>query len=736
VVQRRGAEEGRGPQASQRHELPRRQHAFLCQRQRVPNGRDVAVLSDRALESGGNYYYQSGSTLKNSGSDAILYPTGITMVGATGSVYNENGNLYFTPFAKDQSFSSREVVTSVDYGAADTIVATQLTTAGSYAAYVTYFGITYQPLPPQPTGISVSYAGNQTLRFTWQSGGGSTAGYRVKVASGVAAPADATGGVDTTNTWFDVTGLAPGGKVSIRVSARTSDGYLSPSPGIYATGTAGTLYQVPQTGYLVESSLSNRFAQVYDNVTTRNVIYTLDTDNNYIAAYKPNDTLGYINLANGDLMDFTIYEIQNTFFLIDNIDDGFAVGNLANIPDGARYLNGNLIRSGSTYYYENGAPLLSGGNWYYSNGNLLKDATQHYWSTGQVMRSAAGSSFFPTGAVLRSGNSMYYSNTGFFVNAANGNAYYPTAALLQSGPIYYYLNGVQMLNGAEIHYASANVMITQNGVLFLSGGGLATIPFEYGIPSGFGDLYVRLGTDRIANFGITAYRTDSNYLWGGAVDYPATVGDYSHDCVVDAAEYVTWRKTEGASTGNTRYGDGNSQVDAGDYNVWRAHFGQTFPAAAGASVEGGRGSNSALAEPLAPSGDAAVSAPSGDSVRQPPADPAAGYPAGVVVSAEVQADVTRTRQVASLTGAPFGTAGLGSSGTRTRHPHPGPLPVGEGDVRDDALVASVEARGGGHEEVAIDADVGVTDEDVHDAIDDAFDTLGVAFEALASGARR
>jgi hypothetical protein len=72
---------------------------------------------------------------------------------------------------------------------------------------------------------------------------------------------------------------------------------------------------------------------------------------------------------------------------------------------------------------------------------------------------------------------------------------------------------------------------------------------------------------------------------GGAVDIgafelqtiatPQLPGDYSSNQVVDAADYVIWRKTNGADVPQYSGADGNgsSKIDDGDYDVWRAHFG-------------------------------------------------------------------------------------------------------------------------------------------------------------------
>lgn len=49
-------------------------------------------------------------------------------------------------------------------------------------------------------------------------------------------------------------------------------------------------------------------------------------------------------------------------------------------------------------------------------------------------------------------------------------------------------------------------------------------------------------------------------------------GDYNDDGVVDAADYVVWRKNEG--TMNTLPHDPNGGIiDSDQYNTWRANFG-------------------------------------------------------------------------------------------------------------------------------------------------------------------
>ncbi|MEX2308382.1 MAG: right-handed parallel beta-helix repeat-containing protein [Pirellulales bacterium] len=59
----------------------------------------------------------------------------------------------------------------------------------------------------------------------------------------------------------------------------------------------------------------------------------------------------------------------------------------------------------------------------------------------------------------------------------------------------------------------------------------------------------------------------------------AFFGDYNQNEVVDAADYVVWRKTIGniIAAYSGADGSGNGSVGQEDYGVWRTHFGQELP---------------------------------------------------------------------------------------------------------------------------------------------------------------
>jgi hypothetical protein len=71
-------------------------------------------------------------------------------------------------------------------------------------------------------------------------------------------------------------------------------------------------------------------------------------------------------------------------------------------------------------------------------------------------------------------------------------------------------------------------------------------------------------------------------------------GDYDHNGVVDAGDYVVYRDTFGQTgVGLAADGNGNNQIDPGDFSVWRANFGNV------ASTSGSATTTSAVPEPAA-----------------------------------------------------------------------------------------------------------------------------------------
>jgi hypothetical protein len=68
-----------------------------------------------------------------------------------------------------------------------------------------------------------------------------------------------------------------------------------------------------------------------------------------------------------------------------------------------------------------------------------------------------------------------------------------------------------------------------------------------------------------------------------STDPPGIFGDYNDDGIVDAADYVVWRKNNG--TTNTLPNDSSAGlVSPADYDVWRENFGRTSGSGSGAQA--------------------------------------------------------------------------------------------------------------------------------------------------------
>ncbi len=61
------------------------------------------------------------------------------------------------------------------------------------------------------------------------------------------------------------------------------------------------------------------------------------------------------------------------------------------------------------------------------------------------------------------------------------------------------------------------------------------------------------------------------------LNFVPVFGDYNHDGMVDAADYVIWRKTDGSQQG---------------YDTWRLHFGEAVASGSGGAA------NAAVPEPI------------------------------------------------------------------------------------------------------------------------------------------
>jgi hypothetical protein len=188
---------------------------------------------------------------------------------------------------------------------------------------------------------------------------------------------------------------------------------------------------------------------------------------------------------------------------------------------------------------------------------------------------------------------------------ASGNGYSVDPAISADGNVIAFLSEASNLNGLKTTKTYFDVFARN----LLTGTTSLLSSNAEGTGSGNEDsgYYLVLSADG----SVVAYFSDASNLVHG--DYnsssdvfaatipsaPLLLGDYDQNGVVDAADFVLWRKTVGTA-GVVPFsgadGSGNGSVGAEDYDVWRAHFGQTVsPPGAGS----GLGSARASAVPVA-----------------------------------------------------------------------------------------------------------------------------------------
>jgi Dockerin type I domain len=95
------------------------------------------------------------------------------------------------------------------------------------------------------------------------------------------------------------------------------------------------------------------------------------------------------------------------------------------------------------------------------------------------------------------------------------------------------------------------------------------------------DIYLDLLFTGFNNTGFFTYERSTG------VAPPSPNGDYNHNNVVDAADYVIWRRTLNQSAsppGSGADGNSNGTIDAADYTYWRARFGNAVGSGSGVAA--------------------------------------------------------------------------------------------------------------------------------------------------------
>jgi hypothetical protein len=133
-----------------------------------------------------------------------------------------------------------------------------------------------------------------------------------------------------------------------------------------------------------------------------------------------------------------------------------------------------------------------------------------------------------------------------------------------------------MLGGLAENGGTTRTHLPLAGSPVINTGNPAAVAGMSGVP-----LYDQRGTPHGR---VQGGRIDIGAVEVGAPAGPALPGDYNLNTVVDAADFVIWRRTQGSTVTAFSGADGNGDtlVNGDDYGVWTANFGDTLPGGGGA----------------------------------------------------------------------------------------------------------------------------------------------------------
>ena len=242
--------------------------------------------------------------------------------------------------------------------------------------------------------------------------------------------------------------------------------------------------------------------------------------------------------------------------------------------------------------------------------------------------------------------------------------------------------------------------------------------------------------------GVVSYQNDGTTSWtdkfdfevndgaGGVNDGTFNIlirphpGDFNRDLVVDAADYSLWRRnvgTAGVSPYSGADGNGDGQIGPEDYDVWRAHFGESISAS-------GAGSGATFASRAAGS---ASDEESRAAVGQTVTDN------GAVAGRQAQPDVPSSDAVFKAnqpqefgvlgTVVPVGSSA--SSGTRAVRRH---TSLEDGSHQDDALIAWLASHANDQHQLDESANPADASEPGDDSPDSLCEELDALFAILAT----
>jgi autotransporter-associated beta strand protein len=204
------------------------------------------------------------------------------------------------------------------------------------------------------------------------------------------------------------------------------------------------------------------------------------------------------------------------------------------------------------------------------NGGLKRDAGGTTELT--AANTYSGGTTVVGGTLEVNGSSATLGTGNVNVNAGTLNIMAGVANAIANSATLGILNPGQVVLGTGINDVIAMLNLDNGAQLFTSGtfGSVASGALNPGLVGNPDDYFSGMGTVTVTPF------------------VPGLPGDYNEDQVVDAADYVMWRKRNPDPTGPALPNDDTAGVDTDDYDRWEQHFGEATTGSGGNSGASGQ----------------------------------------------------------------------------------------------------------------------------------------------------
>lgn len=447
---------------------------------------------------------------------------------------------------------------------------------GTLQYFAAWGGATNTSLPTPPTTVRAVSGASGEVTLNWAAGSSTPASVNGAAATSykVYASVDGygfDGGRTVAGTSTTITGLDPTKVYYFRVAGVNAGGESKPSEVVTALPSGGVKQVLIVNGF-DRHDRSQNFRYPYSGGAPDNAVdrvwsrYNNSFDyvvqvHTAIAAAKPGVHVASTSneAVISGLVNLTDY--QSVVWILgteSTVNDTFNATEQTKV---AQFLaaGGNLFLSGSEIGWD--LDQQNNGRTFFEStlkGNYVSDDAGTYTATANAGSIFSGMSSF----VFSQGNAFSSLDTQLY------NVNFPDVISPQAGAI------------SALTYSGGT-------------GGTAAIQFGTG----------GIGSGSIVMFGFPfealTNATRRQEAMGKVLDFfgvSALNADFNGDAIVDAADYVTWRKNNGLSSGATQsQGDANDDgaVNNTDYGIWRTQYG-TSPGAGSTAALASHGSGTTV----------------------------------------------------------------------------------------------------------------------------------------------